>query len=609
MNMRKFTTALAIGLSQYFLAASSLALVPGDGSNPQPIDHNATQATRDALTFIGNRTQQTNSSMILGQHLGGPGDLGATGAANDVFDMQRYRIPSAKTAGLATYPRLVGGRYDANATINGKQVYTLDFDHAHQINVRLESIYNTYHPFITITATPRNPWDPSKGRSPSPLHPASLPDLALENRTSPPPADPTKPVDRFWADIDTIAAGLADLKDASGAAIPVLFRPFAEFNTNKYYYVDQDPTAFVALWKQVVTYYENKGLDNLIYCWEAWTWGSTASEAVLDAWWPGVDQVDVVGGAFYFHETNDQTSKADYFGLKFAAMKPADSAVFHDLMSIAVANGKPFGSTQWAVDSDAQNGDNVDTLTFMSSVDALHASQPDAVQHMSFVYYWTDGQVDEEAYVQANPDQLVDDLRVATVSGFDGVPAKQGSIESTSPAMTVSSTPQTGFAPASCSGCEYRTILSFAAGVIPANAQIDPFGLTVLMSPMSPQATNTPFTVPGQQHCLDAAYATKPTFFGASATLAVDDFNAPGAPCVGTSNDWHANATTGRAPANFSAAKLDAKYLNRSGPTQFRAYFKLPLTGSSVVWNGTPVTGMNTDDPAPQLIFSYTLPN
>ncbi|HEY9025429.1 MAG TPA: glycosyl hydrolase [Burkholderiaceae bacterium] len=606
MNMTKFAIALAIGLSQCLLATSALAVQPGDGSNPQPIDGNATQPTRDALSFIGNRTKQTYSNMILGQHLGGPGDLGATGAANDVFDMQRYRIPSAKTAGLATYPRLVGTRYDANATINGKQVYTLDFDHAHQINLRLEALYNTYHPFIAITATPRNPWDPSQGRAPSPLHPASLPALALENRTSPPPANPIKPVDRFWADIDTIAAGLADLRDANGAPIPVLFRPFAEFNTNKYYYVDQDPAAFVALWKQVVKYYEDKGLHNLIYCWEAWTWGSTPSEAALDAWWPGADQVDVVGGAFYFHETG----KADYFGLNFPAMKPADSAVFHDLTGIAVANGKPFGAMQWAVDSQAQNGDNVDTLSFMSSLDTLHSTSPQAFQHMAFVYYWTTGAVDEEAYVQANADKLVDDLRVATVSGFDGVQSKQGAIESTSPNRTISATLQTGFAPATCSGCEYRSILSFAAGVIPANAQIDPFGLTVMMSPVTPQASGTPFSVPGQQHCLDAAYGTKPTYFGLTAALGVDDFDAVGVPCVGQSYDWHDNSTTGRAPGIFSAAaRIDPMYLNLNGPTQFRAHFKLPLAGSSVVWNGTPVTGINADDPAPQLIFSYTLPN
>lgn len=613
--MHKIATALVVGISQCFLAAAALAVQPGNGAYPVPIDASASQPTRDALTFIGNRTLQTNSSMILGQHLGGPGDVSAApGTPQDTFDMQQYRIASKTMAGLNAFPRLVGGRYDANATVNGRSVYTLDIAHVQQVNLRLEQIYNTYHSFVSVTATPRNPWDQGQGRAWSPLQPNnSLSDLFIGKRTNPPPAIPTKPVDLFWADMDTIAQGLAGLNDSNGAPIPVLFRPFAEFNTNKYYYVNQDPADFVKLWKQVVTYYEGKGVHNLIYCWEAWTWGSTPDEAALDAWWPGADQVDVVGGAFYFHELG----KADYFGLNFPAMKTADVSVFNDLMGIAVTYNKPFGATQWAVDSEAPNGDDADTLTFMNSVDALHSSQSSLTQHMSFVYYWTNTTaVNEEVQAQANPDKLVDDPRVVTVSGLDGVLGKQGTIESTSPSRTVTSSLRTGFDVASCNGCEFRSILSFAAGMLPAAAQIDSgIGLTLLLTPSATQSTASPFTVAGQKHCLDAGFYTVlpqntvQNYFGATPALATDDFDWPGAPCVATTNDWRSNMTTGRAPLNISAATaIGAGYLNRNYPTQFRAYFKQRLAGSWVSWQGAFVPG-SIDDVAPQLIFSYTLPD
>lgn len=623
MKLRSLRTALAIAVVQAACAPSIVHASGGDGSTAVLIDQptstspGATAETIAAYKFISGRTLQSHSNMIEGQHLGGPGDLGAeAGTPADVFDMQNYRIASTSMSGLNAYPRLVGARYDAYVGTGSHAVYTLEKTTIQQIDVKLEGIYNTYHPLISITATPRNPWGQSVGRIPVPGQ-GQLSELALANR-SPGPNRPDTPVNRFWADIDTIADGLAILKDADNKPIPVLFRPFAEVNTNKYYFKGQNAKDFVNLWHDVVTYYEGRGLHNLIYCWEAWTWGSSSTAApqqtFMDRWFP-VGQVDVVGGAFYFTQQNKDDG---YFDLVFGppnAQTPQnkdDQAIFNDLMSLAYNNNKPFGATQWAIDAnypDQTYGDNLDTLKFMTSLDSLHKSSPASAQHMAFDYNWT---TSEEANMQANADKLVDDQRVATVSSVDGVQGKQGSIEESSAGSGVgagspSSTLQTGFSNANQ---QYRTILSFAAGVIPSNADIDPInGLTLLMSPVTPGAPSTPFSVPGQTHCVDAAYIKgMPTFFGLTAALATDDFSAAGASCVGHTNDWSTNLSTGRAPANFSAAALDPMYLNRTAPTQLRVYFKIPQAGGLVVWNGVPVTGTNTgDDPAPQLIFTYTL--
>ena len=619
MNRHAFRTALVVAAMQWAFAPA-IVHASGDGSTSKLIDQptatspGATAETIAAYAFIAQRTLHAHSNMIEGQHLGGPGDLSAApGTQDDVFDMQNYRIPSATMPGLNAYPRLVGARYDANVGVGAHAVYTLSAPLVSQIDVKLEGIYNTYHSQIAVTATPRNPWLQSQGRLPAPGQ-GSLADLRLSKRSPPGPNQPDTPVNRFWNDIDTIGAGLGSLKDANGKPIPVLFRPFAELNTNKYYYKGQNAQDFVNLWNDVVGYYKtNLNLHNLIYCWEAWTWGSSASEANVDAWYP-TGSVDVVAGAFYFTQQN----KADgYFNLVFGqpgSQTPQnlnDQAIFNDLMGLAVANNKPFGAAQWAVDStDGTVGDDADTLAFMSSVDALHANPKAVAQHMAFAYYWTTA---EEANRQSNPSTLVDDQRVATVSSVDGVQAKQGTVTESVAGSHVgggqpSSTLQTGF---SSTNQQYRAILSFATGIIPSTAVIDPAnGLSLLLSPATPGAPSTPFDVAGQAHCVDAAYLNgAPTYFGSSAALATEDFSAAGAACVATTNDWRTNATTGRAPANFSAASLSSAYLNLRAPTQLRVYFTRAQTGGQVVWSGTPVTGLNTgDDPAPQLIFSYTLP-
>ena len=595
----------------------------GDGSTatlfdqPSATSPGATPETVAAYTFITSRTLHANSNMIEGQHLGGPNDLNPPAGTADVFDMQTYRIASTATPGLNAYPRLIGARYDNNA-LTAHSTATLDSTTIGQINLKLEGIANTYHPLVAITATPLNPWDTTRHLDRQPLPDGGdglLSDLAYANWH--PSTGLDTPANRFWADIAKIADGLAGLKDANGKPIPVLFRPFAEINTNKYYFKGQNAHDFVALWNDVVTYYRDiRGLHNLIYCWEAWTWGSSSSaspqQTYLDHWFPA-NQVDVVGGAFYFTATNRDDG---YFNLQFGtpgAPTPQnidDQAIFNDLMSLAVNNNKPFGATQWAVDQNYAPGDNQNTLAFMTALDNLRRTLPASAQHMAFDYNWTTTQ---EANWQANADKLVDDPRVATVSSVDGVVAKQGLITESAAGSGVggslnSSVLQTGF---SGTNQQYRTILSFATGILPPNATVEStIGLSLLVSPQNASPASNPYDVRGQAQWVDAGWVNGvPGVFGSSAMLEMGDFNAAGQPHVADLSDWRANPTTGRAPATFSAASIPSKYLSVKGPTQLRTYFTVRQPGAQIVWNGNPVAGTNMgDDWAPQLVFTYTLP-
>ncbi|KQU67895.1 hypothetical protein ASE08_17890 [Rhizobacter sp. Root16D2] len=190
----------------------------GDGSTAELYDKAHSAETQSVFDFIRTRTLASRSNMIEGQHMGGPGDLSS---APQVFDMNTYRIASASPR--RAYPRMIGARYDANLDAAH---YVLEQAHVSQINARLLDASAIYHPIVSITATPPNPWDRNSGRSSSPKDKA-LSKLFLSNRA------PDTPAGRFWDDIDTIADGLRTLSDAG---IPVVFRPFAEVNTGEKYH-------------------------------------------------------------------------------------------------------------------------------------------------------------------------------------------------------------------------------------------------------------------------------------------------------------------------------------------------------------------------------------
>lgn len=562
---------------------------PNDGSSSKLSDTAATEETRNVYSFIKTRTSKINSNMILGQHMGGPGDL----IQSEAFDMVKYRIESA-TPGRHAYPRLIGARYDALA--NG--VYRLDSGLIDQINARLIEVSNIYHPIVSITATPRNPWDQSKGRNFVDGQ-GKLTDLARANRGSVPAAK------LFWDDIDTIADGLAKLKTADGKPVPVLLRPFAEVNTSdKYYYRQQTGANFVALWRDVADYYVNtRQLHNLIFVWEAWVWNRTGFETHnIVPWFPAKQSdtdnpwVDVVTGAFYFDAVDPR------FSLNFTA-GTNDEKVFYDLMGLARTHNKPFGAAQWSVNytkpgDPCTQGDNNNALLFMKSVDDRHYVDSPTTQHLSFVYYWGDNNYCMAVQNQLHATEFVDDLRVASVTGIDAINTESGRIVESGQGTGVGGLVTPGLPLRTGDNAlnrQIKSVLSFdtSAAMLPANATLGDAPASIVLKKADANGT---FPAGLSDLGLEAA-----NVLGSSTALAAEDFNAPATPLGGKVNDPNASFK-----GQVSYGSVPIVNVNRSGRTQLRLAFKTPTDGNGISnlidWLGQTAAG-------PELILTYTLPN
>ncbi|RQP26706.1 glycosyl hydrolase [Piscinibacter terrae] len=581
--------------------ADTIYTRPNDGSTARLSDPAATQETQNAYSFIKTRTSKGSSNMILGQHMGGPGEMNQTSVS---FDMPTFRIDSA-TNGRHAYPRLIGARYDSNV---GKDNYLLDAGLIDQINTRLIEVSNIYHPIVAITATPRNPWHQASGRDYFDGQ-GPLGQLAYANRA-------TGPAKLFWDEIDTIADGLAKLKTADGKPIPVLFRPFAEFNTGDKYYgpnsnpqqnQTQHPQEFVALWREVANYYVNqRHLHNLIFTWEAWVWNRRHDEvAVLGPWFPAASSptdklwVDVVAGAFYFDPVDPR------FSLDFTNDPvPNDEKVFYSLMNLAITNNKPFGAAQWSVNytkpgEACVQGDNRNAQQFMTSVDNRHYVATPTTQHLSFVYYWAD---DNNGYCmsmnrQLHSTEFADDPRVASITGIDAINTESGRVVESKDGGTGGQIQQglplrTGD---TVLNRQVKSVLSFdtSSSTLPVNAVLsDAPASVVLKKNLASDAMPTTLADLG----IEAA-----AVLGASTSLALDDFNAIATMLPGRISDPKASYR-----GQVAYGQVPSANVNRAGRTQLRLAFKLATdgngAGNQIDWVGQTTSG-------PELILSYTLPN
>lgn len=122
---------------------------------------------------------------------------------------------------------------------------------------------------------------------------------------------------RFMRDLDAIADGLTELRDAG---VVVLFRPFHEANGGWFWWGRRDPEQFRELWRFVFRHFtETRKLDNLVWVYAPSTVAGAMSLYPGDAW------VDVLGYSIY----RDRFERVDLSDL--------------DAM---LATGKPVGATE-----------------------------------------------------------------------------------------------------------------------------------------------------------------------------------------------------------------------------------------------------------------------
>ena len=94
---------------------------------------------------------------------------------------------------------------------------------------------------------------------------------------------------------DQAAEALSKLKDAG---VPVLWRPFHEFDGQWFWWGKGGGDNFIKLWKMMHDRFTNEfGLDNLI-----WVLGYSGD--VKDGWYPGDEYCDVVGSDTYDNSTH-----------------------------------------------------------------------------------------------------------------------------------------------------------------------------------------------------------------------------------------------------------------------------------------------------------------
>ncbi|MBQ3668077.1 MAG: hypothetical protein II920_02505 [Clostridia bacterium] len=93
---------------------------------------------------------------------------------------------------------------------------------------------------------------------------------------------------------DRGAESLSRLRDAD---VPVMYRPFHEFDGTWFWWSKGGGERFVRLWRMMHDYYtQSCGLDNLI-------WVLGYADDVLDGWNPGEDYFDIAGSDTYRGET------------------------------------------------------------------------------------------------------------------------------------------------------------------------------------------------------------------------------------------------------------------------------------------------------------------
>jgi mannan endo-1,4-beta-mannosidase len=144
---------------------------------------------------------------------------------------------------------------------------------------------------------------------------------------------------RWMEELDTLAAGLNELKDAG---VVVLWRPFHEMNGGWFWWGGKDPATFVKVWRHMFDYFtKTKRLDNLL-----WVYGPNHG-ANAAAYYPGDSYADVVGLDAYTDYIDKQHIKG-----------------YDDIIKL----GKPFGFTEFGPHGSSNPPGDYDYRQFIEGI-------------------------------------------------------------------------------------------------------------------------------------------------------------------------------------------------------------------------------------------------
>ena len=290
------------------LAAVALAwaLAPAPEARAlEPADPKANAKARAVLDYFGSLADKPEKRLVSGQFTNyGPGaDLST---CEDAFKASGH------------WPAMVGLDYCDFGTggLETKNVGRLALDYARRGGL------------VTISVHLPDPANPKGG---------GLRDKGVDLKTLLEPG--TETARRWRKDLDTMADGLAGLRDAG---VVVLWRPFHEMNGDWFWWGGKDPGDFVKVWKDMFDYYsKDKGLHNLL-----WVYSPNHGNKV-DAYYPGDRYADLVGLDAYTDHVDPQHVKG------------------YDAM---VKLGKPFGFTEFGPHGPSDPPGDYDWPRFLSGV-------------------------------------------------------------------------------------------------------------------------------------------------------------------------------------------------------------------------------------------------
>jgi mannan endo-1,4-beta-mannosidase len=303
------------------LAATAACLLPAAVPAAEPANPATDARARAVLDYLETLQGRTGKRLVSGQFAGF-----GSGAS--------LRACQAAYEKTGHWPAIIGLDY-AEFRTGGLETRSVN---------RLAIEYARKGGLVAMSAHLYNPASPTRG---------GLRDKGVDLATL---LDPAHENHRRWMEeLDTLAAGLKELKDAG---VVVQWRPFHEMNGDWFWWGGKDPDLFIKVWRHMFDdFTRTRKLKNLL-----WVYGPNHGRKTA-AYYPGDRYVDIVGLDAY----TDFVDPKHVLGYPEVARLP-----------------KPFGFTEFGPHGPHNPPGDYNYLRFR---DGIEANFPRAVFWLS----WDDG--------------------------------------------------------------------------------------------------------------------------------------------------------------------------------------------------------------------------